>query len=106
MSELTDKIHRAQVRAGELAVMEDLHNRGLCMKESCLLCMSPAPQTMTPSLETKLAMILGYCEELRRNRTPRDNEMFNHYLDDPEVAEWLTKMNREGRTGNGRFITK
>lgn len=105
MTDLTQKIKRAQVRAGELTVVEDLHKRGLCMKSSCPFCAEQA-QPMAPSLEEKLAQMVWYCYELRAGRRTRDHDAFNSYLDDPEVAEWLTRMDKTGRIRNTRFTAQ
>lgn len=47
---------------------------------------------MPETLENKLAAMLRYCELLSAGVIPRQNEAFNSYLDDPEVALWVLKM--------------
>lgn len=106
MSELLSRIRAAQVNAGELAVVRDLHERGLCMKDTCELCAiekAPPTDTLPQTLTDKIAMMLHYCEDLRTRVRPRDNDAFNSLLDDPEVAQWLTKMRNAGRGRNTRF---
>lgn len=109
MSDLLDKIRRAQVNAGEMAVVQDLHDRGLCDKPTCELCQSAPVLPAVPhdmlaqTLTDKIAMMLLYCEDLRGRIRPRDNEAFNSLLDDPEVAAWLTTMRNTGRGRNTRF---
>jgi hypothetical protein len=61
---------------------------------------------MTPTLEDKLAIMLWYLEEVRSKRRGADREAFESYLDDPEVAAWLDRMNKQGRIRNTRFITR
>jgi hypothetical protein len=98
-------IERAQVRAGEMVVLESLHSRGLCM-EGCPICHEEKQPKISDSLADKLAMMVWYLEEVRRNRRKADPEAFQSYLDDPEVALWLDKMNKANRVRNTRFTEK
>lgn len=102
-----NEIARAQVRAGERVVIVDLHNRGLCMgAEACPICIEERQPKMTPSLEDKLATMLWYLTEVRSLRRKADPAAFESYLDDPEVALWLDKMNKANRVKNTRFTEK
>lgn len=64
------------------------------------------PTPMSPTLEDKLAAMVWYLEETRSKRRSSDHTAFRSYLDDPEVAAWLTSMNKQGRTRNTRFTEK
>jgi hypothetical protein len=61
------------------------------------------PPPMPVTLEDKLAMMLWYLEETRARRRKADPKAFESYLNDPEVAAWLTSMNKQGRINNTRF---
>ena len=63
---------------------------------------SPLPA----SLEDKLATMVWYLDEVRSGRRQADLKALESYLDDPEVAGWLDKMNKTGRIRNTRFIGK
>jgi hypothetical protein len=64
------------------------------------------PVALPTTLEDKLAIMLWYLEEVRSKRRGADREAFESYLDDPEVAAWLDRMNKQGRIRNTRFITR
>jgi len=114
MSDLLARIRAAQVNAGELAVCQDLHDRGLCTPESCPMCAEKFAQatldqnstSIAKTLEDKLAAMVWYLEEVRRCRRSADPIAFESYLDDPEVAQWLDHMNKQGRIRNTRFLSK
>lgn len=114
MSDLLARIRAAQVNAGELAVCQDLHDKGLCDPKSCPVCVEAFRQatlddTTNPivkTLEDKLAVMLWYLEEVRRCRRSADPIAFESYLDDHEVAAWLDRMNKSGRIRNTRFTGK
>ena len=57
------------------------------------------------SLEDKLAAMVWYLDEVRSGRRQADPKALDSYLDDPEVAGWLDKMNKAGRIKNTRFIS-
>lgn len=100
-------IERAQVRAGERVVIQSLHDRGICAgPEGCIICIENAQPKMTPTLEDKLATMLWYLTEVRSLRRKADPAAFESYLDDPEVALWLDKMNKANRVKNTRFTEK
>lgn len=63
---------------------------------------SPLPA----SLEDKLAAMVWYLDEVRSGRRQADPKALESYLDDPEVAGWLDKMNKAGRIRNTRFTSK
>lgn len=68
----------------------------------------PAKSSGSPlpvSLEDKLATMVWYLDEVRSGRRQADPKAFESYLDDPEVADWLDKMNKAGRIRNTRFIS-
>lgn len=64
------------------------------------------PPPMPVTLEDKLAMMVWYMEERRSHRRGSDTIAFESYLDDPEVAAWLTAMTKQGRIKNTRFTLK
>lgn len=106
MANLHD-IERAQIRAGERVVIQSLHDRGICAgPEGCIICIENAQPRTTPTLEDKLAAMVWYLEEVRSHRRGSDPVAFESYLDDPEVAGWLDKMNKAGRIKNTRFTLK
>ena len=112
--DLHSRIRAAQVNAGEMAVVADLHERGLCDPEICELCKkafneaiaAKEPPRMSPTLEDKLAVMLWYLEEVRQHRRGADPVAFKSYLDDSEVAGWLDTMNKQDRIRNTRFTEK
>lgn len=114
MSDLHAKIRAAQVNAGELAVCQDLHDQGLCSPKSCPMCAAALQQAIADNttnpiaktLEDKLAAMVWYLEEVRSHRRGSDPVAFRSYLDDPEVAAWLDKMNKADRIKNTRFTLK
>lgn len=114
MSNLLARIRAAQVNAGELAVCQDLHDKGLCDPKSCPVCAEKFQQAMLDSTQEpiaktvaeKIAAMLWYLEEVRRCRRSADPIAFESYLDDPEVAQWLDHMNKQGRIRNTRFLSK
>jgi hypothetical protein len=59
---------------------------------------------MDPSLESKLAQVLDYVESRAHNKVNEDGKGLMSYLDDPEVAGWLTRMRYENRVWPNRFI--
>jgi hypothetical protein len=100
-------IERAQVRAGERVVIQSLHDRGICLgPEGCIICIENAQPKVSHSLADKLATMLWYLEEVRSLRRSADPKAFESYLDDSEVAAWLTAMNKQGRIRNTRFTGK
>lgn len=100
-------IRQAQIRAGERVVIQDLHDRGICLgPEGCIICIDNAQPKMTPTLEDKLAAMIWYLEEVRSLRRSADPKAFESYLDDSEVAAWLTAMNKQNRIRNTRFTGK
>ena len=62
------------------------------------------PPPMPASLEDKLAVMVWYLTEVRSLRRRADSEGLDSYLDDTEVAAWLTRMIKTGRTKNTRFL--
>lgn len=64
------------------------------------------PAAMPATLEDKLATMLWYLTEVRSLRRKADPAAFESYLDDPEVALWLDKMNKANRVKNTRFTEK
>lgn len=58
---------------------------------------------MAPTLETKVAYILDYIDNRAHNRCTEDGMALRHYIDDPEVAQWLTQM-RKAPIWPGLFI--
>lgn len=111
MSDLHARIRAAQINAGELAVVADLHERGICDPKTCPLCegafkeaiTAKEPPPMSKSLEDKLAVMVWYLEEVRQGRRGSDPKAFESYLDDAEVAAWLDDMKKRGRVTNTRF---
>lgn len=61
---------------------------------------------LAQSLTDKIAMMLHHLEDVRVRIRQRDDDAFNSLLDDPEVAQWLTKMRNAGRGRNTRFTCK
>lgn len=64
------------------------------------------PPAMPVTLEDKLAAMVWYLSEVRSCRRGADPKAFESYLDDPEVAAWLDKMNKANRVKNTRFTDK
>lgn len=58
---------------------------------------------MTKTLEAKLATLVHYMAELRAGRQLKNEKMFKSMLDDPEIANWLDTMSKEGCVDFTRF---
>ena len=72
--------------------------------------MAPNPQAQSREqydadrkLEDKLAAIVFHLQETRANRMDRNQAALNSYLDDADVQNWITKMDRDGRLNNLRY---
>jgi hypothetical protein len=106
---MVERVERARVMAGERAVIQDLHDRGLCdVGGTCEICheklrQALSPQPLTAELEDKLATVLWFMEEARAGRRQADWPAVHSYLDDPQVSAWLTSMDKAGRVRNTRF---
>jgi hypothetical protein len=70
----------------------------------CKWCPAIQEQLMDPSLEDKLAQIVGHLDDLHAGRRRQlDQRAIDSYLDDPQVASWLSTMRRADRVVNSRF---
>lgn len=58
---------------------------------------------MTSSLEGKLASLMKHLTDVRRGHNSRDEAAIDSYLDDPEVTNWLTDLDKKGLIRNTRF---
>lgn len=61
---------------------------------------------MKPTLETKLAAMLQHMMQVRRRVREEDTVGLDSYFNDPEILEWVDKMDKEGRMGTTRFTTR
>lgn len=58
---------------------------------------------MTPVLETKLAAITQYLIQTQLGDRPIDSVGLKSYLNDPDIAEWVDRMDKGGRIATTRF---
>lgn len=59
---------------------------------------------MDPTLEAKLAAVMQYLVASRFHQRPADEEGLDSYLNDPEIAEWVDRMEKQGRIKTTRFL--
>lgn len=59
---------------------------------------------MDPVLETKLAGIMQYLMQVEFHKRSKDSVGLRSYLDDADIAEWVDRMDREGRIKTTRFL--
>lgn len=61
---------------------------------------------ITPTLEVKLAAVMKYLMDVRAQRRSPDSMGLHSYLDDPQICEWIDKLDKDGRINNVRFLRK
>jgi len=58
---------------------------------------------MDPALESKLATIINYQMELRSGRQHKREDVMKSMLDDPQIAQWMDRMNHTRQINHTRF---
>lgn len=61
---------------------------------------------MTHTLEAKLAAMVQYQQQVRYNGRVEDQVGFDSYLNDPEVLDWVDRMDKNGFIGTTRFVRR
>lgn len=59
---------------------------------------------MDPVLEAKLAAVMRYLLDVRFHGRQEDEDGLDSYLNDADVAEWVDRMEKEGRIKTTRFL--
>lgn len=58
---------------------------------------------MDPALQSKLATIIDYLDELRSGRQQKCEDVMKSMLDDPQLAGWLDTMRHTRQVNHLRF---
>ena len=61
---------------------------------------------MDTELENKLGKLLKYLNDRRANRVAKDPMGFNFYLDDPQIQNWVTGLDKAGRLNGTAFVNR